>query len=265
MPVMYCIKKETYEQAGWLRDIFKLKPGENCETGIYVSDGTLPSDGIAEVQQLPLEKTTIIRDDGAVYENLSDLDVQRLYLGTYSGKPTRSIDAAQSREFIGDMLSNTALSKSGRSEFCKSNKCENPKSDPWFYAEHGDCSRAEKLLKEDTDRFYATNNLAWFYATAKEPEFKRPKEAIKLAKEAIRLQENELGEGKNDKIMVGAFYHTLAMAYYVAGNYDKALETIKYVENDYSPTACRALKELILEKKLPGLTRWSIQFVSDVM
>ena len=61
----------------------------------------------------------------------------------------------------------------------------------------------------------ALNNLAWLYATAKKEKFYRPQEALSLAKRAAELE-------KKPHIL-----DTLAEAYFINGEYKKAVETEK--------------------------------------
>lgn len=83
-------------------------------------------------------------------------------------------------------------------------------------------AKAEQLLNgliedypEDADH---KNNLAWLYATAEDPAFRKGQKAIELAQEAMVLTPND--------------YHiwsTLAEAYYAAGQYEKANRAITHM------------------------------------
>ncbi|MBN2685616.1 MAG: tetratricopeptide repeat protein [Pontiellaceae bacterium] len=76
-------------------------------------------------------------------------------------------------------------------------------------------AEAEKLLHalidESLETYQFKNNLAWLYATATDPAFRKGKEAVKLAQEAM--------------VDAPFDYHvwsTLSEAYYVTENYEKA-------------------------------------------
>jgi tetratricopeptide (TPR) repeat protein len=59
------------------------------------------------------------------------------------------------------------------------------------------------------------NELGWIYATSKDPHFRDPSKALEYAQKAVSLS-----EGKSPEIL-----DTLAEAYYVNRDYDKAIET----------------------------------------
>jgi tetratricopeptide (TPR) repeat protein len=59
------------------------------------------------------------------------------------------------------------------------------------------------------------NNLAWLFATSKDSRFKNPAKALEYAQKAVSLSESKNAE----------FVDTLAEAYFVNGDNDKAIET----------------------------------------
>lgn len=59
--------------------------------------------------------------------------------------------------------------------------------------------------------YFAKNNLAWLYATAKDPAFRDGAKAVRLAQEALL-------SGPRDFHV----WSTLSEAYYMSGNYDKS-------------------------------------------
>jgi tetratricopeptide (TPR) repeat protein len=69
-------------------------------------------------------------------------------------------------------------------------------------------------IRMDPNHAEALNNLAWLYATAPEPHF-QPEEALRLAQRAAE-------ENPQPHVL-----DTLAEAYYVNQEYDKALQTIE--------------------------------------
>jgi len=73
----------------------------------------------------------------------------------------------------------------------------------------------EKVLKLNPESAVALNNLAWILATDPDEESRDPERAIKLAKKAVAIEKT------------AGFLDTLAEAYYVAGNQEKAIETIQ--------------------------------------
>lgn len=293
MSRVHCINEVTYSKFNFLERLYGKSKKETsiCKpNGLGVVDGN-PSDGMVEITDIiraEREKRAVIRDDGAVYSNISSVNVERLKLGNQKIKPNFFITSKAAREFISEMLGDAALSKGGRTEYCKSNTCSSRPNDPWFLAEQGEYVKAERLFKAKTrngyDRDIALNNLAWFYATAKDPTFRKAKakEAIKLAKEVVAIREREwkgritdtkgsesgpkivkttVTSGstrkvsmsnismKEFKIIVGAFHHTLAMAYYADGDYEAALKVIEKAKDGWSPPTLQALKELVLKAK----------------
>lgn len=83
-------------------------------------------------------------------------------------------------------------------------------------------AKAEALLKalieEYPKDYQLKNNLAWFYATADDPAYRNGEQAIKLAQEAMV-------EAPFDHHV----WSTLAEAYYVTGQYEKAYRDIKHM------------------------------------
>ena len=61
------------------------------------------------------------------------------------------------------------------------------------------------------------NNLGWLYATAKDPRFRDPAQAVECALKAVALTDE-----KEPSHLV-----TLAEAYFVSGEQGKAVETIR--------------------------------------
>jgi cytochrome c-type biogenesis protein CcmH/NrfG len=70
--------------------------------------------------------------------------------------------------------------------------------------------RVLSLRPEDAE---ALNNLAWLYATSKEPSFRRPQEALRLAEMAARLAPSS-----------PHILDTLAEAYFLNGRHLEAVE-----------------------------------------
>ena len=71
------------------------------------------------------------------------------------------------------------------------------------------------LIKEHPEDYQVKNNLAWLYATAKDPAFRDGKKSIRLAQEAMV-------EAPDDHHV----WSTLAEAYYINGDYEKAYRAI---------------------------------------
>ena len=76
------------------------------------------------------------------------------------------------------------------------------------------------LYEEDPNDYRTLNNLAWLYATAKDPEFRDGKKAIKYAQMAMVLNPND-----------HHIWSTLAEAYYVSGQYEKAVRAATQMAN----------------------------------
>lgn len=76
-------------------------------------------------------------------------------------------------------------------------------------------AQAEKILlalvDEYPEDYLVKNNLAWLYATATDPAFRKGKEAVKLAREALV-----------EAPFVHNIWSTLSEAYYVTQNYERA-------------------------------------------
>lgn len=88
-----------------------------------------------------------------------------------------------------------------------------------IYSDRGDGERliqtCEAGLKVAPNNAGLLNNLAWFYATAKQAGFRNPAKALDYAQKAVSPSgEREPG-----------ILDTLAEAYYVNQNYEKAIET----------------------------------------
>jgi tetratricopeptide (TPR) repeat protein len=73
------------------------------------------------------------------------------------------------------------------------------------------------LLREDPENAAANNEIAWFYATAKDPQYRNPKSALERAQKAVAAS-----SGRWSNIM-----DTLAEAYYVNHRLAEALATEK--------------------------------------
>ena len=85
------------------------------------------------------------------------------------------------------------------------------------YQQSGRYASAEKLLRELVAEFpndyTVRNNLAWMYATARDPAFRKAGEAVQLARMAL--------------VIAPADHHvwsTLSAAYYADGEYERALD-----------------------------------------
>ncbi|VGO17377.1 hypothetical protein PDESU_05973 [Pontiella desulfatans] len=80
--------------------------------------------------------------------------------------------------------------------------------------------KAEKILselvKDYPEDFKLKNNLAWLYATAEDPSFRDGQKAIVLAQDAMVLAPDD-----------HHVWSTLAEAYYITGQYEKAYRAIK--------------------------------------
>jgi tetratricopeptide (TPR) repeat protein len=83
-------------------------------------------------------------------------------------------------------------------------------------------SEFEKAFKDmseaiplDPDNALHLNNLAWFLATCADSAFWDADRAVELAEKAVQLSPE-----------VGSYWNTLGTAYYRAGNWDKAIETL---------------------------------------
>jgi tetratricopeptide (TPR) repeat protein len=83
-------------------------------------------------------------------------------------------------------------------------------------------AKAEEQLAEMAEDFpedfSLLNNLAWLYATAEDPAFRDGEKAIRLAQKAMVLAPND-----------HHVWSTLAEAYYVTGQYEKAHRAITHM------------------------------------
>jgi tetratricopeptide (TPR) repeat protein len=75
----------------------------------------------------------------------------------------------------------------------------------------------ETGLKQNPDLPAALNNAAWFYATSEDQRFRNPSKALQYASKAV-----DLSGGKEPAIL-----NTLAEAYFVNGDFDRAIKTEK--------------------------------------
>jgi tetratricopeptide (TPR) repeat protein len=73
----------------------------------------------------------------------------------------------------------------------------------------------EEALKQYQGDWLAWNELAWTYATSRDPRYRHSAKALEYAEKAVSLS-----EGKMPEIL-----DTLAEAYFVNGDFDKAIET----------------------------------------
>lgn len=68
-----------------------------------------------------------------------------------------------------------------------------------------------ELLRQYPGAVEGLNNLAWMYATASDPAYRKSEKALRYAQDAVLLQPNAF-----------ELWNTLSEAYYVLGEYDKA-------------------------------------------
>lgn len=76
----------------------------------------------------------------------------------------------------------------------------------------------KELIEEFPDDYLLKNNLAWLYATAEDPTIRDGEKAIQLAQEAMVLAPYDFH-----------VWSTLAEAYYVTGQYEKAYRAITHM------------------------------------
>ncbi len=74
----------------------------------------------------------------------------------------------------------------------------------------------KKSLRRGPNNSRVLNNLAWLYATCQDHNFRNPKEAVRLAEKAAKLDN------------APHIWDTLAESYYVNGNYEKAVAAAKH-------------------------------------
>ena len=70
----------------------------------------------------------------------------------------------------------------------------------------------QPLLEKLPDDYFVKNNVAWIYATSKDPSVRNGEKAVALAREALLLAPGDYH-----------VWNTLSEAYYVSAEYDKAL------------------------------------------
>lgn len=90
------------------------------------------------------------------------------------------------------------------------------------------------LTSEQPGDFKLWNNLAWLYATAEDPSIRNGEKAVRYAQEAMTLAPND--------------YHiwsTLAEAYYVSGDYEKAYRSITHMASIAARYATDITKESV--------------------
>jgi len=75
-----------------------------------------------------------------------------------------------------------------------------------------------ELLEERPEDFTLLNNLAWMYATAEDPSVRDGQKAIRFAHEAMTLAPTD-----------HHVWSTLAEAYYVSGDYEKAHRAVTHM------------------------------------
>lgn len=74
------------------------------------------------------------------------------------------------------------------------------------------------LIEDYPEDFKLKNNLAWLYATAEDPKFRNGEKAVQIAQEAMVLAPN-----------AHHVWSTLAEAYYISGEYEKAHRAITHM------------------------------------
>ena len=74
------------------------------------------------------------------------------------------------------------------------------------------------LIEEYPENFTIWNNLAWLYATAEDPKFRSGEKAVKYSREALTLAPTDFH-----------IWSTLAEAYYVSGDYEKAYRAVRHM------------------------------------
>ena len=121
-------------------------------------------------------------------------------------------------------------------------------------------AEAEKILlnqiKTDPGAYRPKNNLAWLYATATDPAFRDGQTAVRLAQEALVLETHS-----------HHVWSTLAEAYYVTGDYEKAYRAIRHMAalaihqkinitketlDDYNAQIRKCKRALDIQKMLSG-------------
>lgn len=91
-----------------------------------------------------------------------------------------------------------------------------------LYIEVEQYKKAEELLlqliNEFPDDYTLLNNIAWLYATSKDPTYKDGKKAVTYAQEALLIAPMDFH-----------VWSTLAEAYYIRGDYKRAYRTVQHM------------------------------------
>lgn len=80
--------------------------------------------------------------------------------------------------------------------------------------------RYEHGLRADPNNVLLWNNIAWLYATAKDPQIRNPQKALEYGQKAVQATPEEAPEAPS-------YLDTLAEAYYLHGQYNDAIEIEK--------------------------------------
>lgn len=92
----------------------------------------------------------------------------------------------------------------------------------------------ENWIQENPEDFQGLNNLAWIYATAEDPSFRNSKKAVDLAQKALVLAPYD-----------HHVWSTLAEAYYVAGDFERANDAILHLVDLATSGNAKMTKEMV--------------------
>ncbi len=270
MPMLSCIKEEHIDRYPFVKKMDREgDPKGICPPyGLGMTAGEEMGDGLVEISDFPDAGdggASVLRDDGAVWKDLSAIDVQRLYLGMLTTKPSYFVSPEEARSLIVDVIGIDELSPEALDAFCQGRTMEgcelSSDGDPFAFGSRK--SDAEVLAHaESNPRFHEDelqlNNAAWIIASSDDEAFRKqnlPK-AIRYAERAVELEER-VASGMDPQSKVihrGNYFHTLAFVYFQNEQYDKALVAIDRAKG-WHPPAQEAMREMI-ESKMPKKPIW---------
>jgi len=148
-----CIKRGVYDKYKFLKQLTASRSAARGSDELRVSQGLAYDGAIVIRNDGKNEGGHVLTDDGRLYKNLTELQIERFKRGILLKQPSQRVSAGLASRFIVEVFGDAELSKKGRKKHC-SNPANACKADPehnhryrYYLSARGEYERAMKEFK----------------------------------------------------------------------------------------------------------------------